>query len=67
MDLNTAKNLSVGEHIVNTENNRRFKVNGKPKTWKRNPKRIEIPVKYGLYIYGYFNETDLYKLEKEVF
>lgn len=27
--------------------------NGKTKTWKRQPTRFQIPVKYGLYRYGY--------------
>ena len=34
------------------------KVNGKPKTWKRSPERVQIPYKYGLYEYGYITERD---------
>ena len=30
-----------------------LRVTGKVKTWKRNPDRIKIPVKWGLYQYGY--------------
>jgi hypothetical protein len=30
----------------------RVKVNGAVKRWKREPGRIEIPVKYGMYEYG---------------
>jgi hypothetical protein len=30
----------------------RYKVNGKVRTWKRSPDRIEVPVKRGLYEYG---------------
>ncbi len=29
----------------------RWKVNGKPKTWKRTPARVAIPVKHGLWTY----------------
>jgi hypothetical protein len=25
------------------------KINGMPKTWKRNPERVEVPLKYGMY------------------
>ena len=38
---------------------RRCKVNGKVRTWKRDPYRVEVPVKYGLYEYGTFNATDM--------
>lgn len=26
-----------------------MRVNGKPRTWKRQPGRLEIPFKYGMY------------------
>ena len=29
-----------------------FKVNGEPKTWKRDLNRIKVPLKHGLYHYG---------------
>ena len=38
---------------------RRCKVNGKPKTWKRDTKRIEVPFKYGIYEYGTFDIADV--------
>jgi hypothetical protein len=31
---------------------RRHRVVGKVKTWKRNPDRIKVPLKHGLYNYG---------------
>ena len=31
----------------------RFKVNGMPKLWKRNWSRVRVPLKHGLYNYGY--------------
>lgn len=37
----------------------RWRVNGKPKTWKRSPERVEIPLKCGLYDYGYLTEDFL--------
>ena len=30
---------------------RTVKINGRVKTWKRNPDRIEVPIKYGMYDY----------------
>lgn len=38
---------------------RNWRVNGKVKTWKRDPSRVHIPVKHGLYNYGYVTEKDL--------
>ena len=38
--------------------------NGKTKTWKREPERFSIPVKYGLYHYGYINnDTNVHTRE----
>ena len=34
------------------------KVNGAAKTWKRNPKKVMIPYKYGMYEFGYITESD---------
>ena len=34
------------------------RVNGKSKTWKRQPGRVQLPYKYGLYEYGYITESD---------
>ena len=31
---------------------RNVKVNGRVRTWKSNPDRIEVPYKYGMYDYG---------------
>ncbi len=38
--------------LSNSGDARRVKVNGKVRRWKREPDRIEIPVKYGLYEYA---------------
>lgn len=34
------------------------RANGKCKTWKRDPQRWQLPVKHGLYDYGYATNTD---------
>lgn len=38
---------------------KRIFTTGRPKTWKRNPQRVEIPYIYGLYTYGRLDENDL--------
>lgn len=38
---------------------RQVKVNGKVRTWKRDPNRIEVPVKYGLREYATFTAADI--------
>jgi hypothetical protein len=56
-----AKKLSYGDHIyAKHEYNAdgtpmRFKVNGAPKTWKKDPSRIRVPLKRGLYEFGYLD------------
>jgi hypothetical protein len=45
---------------------RRAKVNGKVRTWKRDPGRIEIPVKYGMYEYGVFSASDIDRILIEI-
>ena len=59
MKLTEALQLSYGDTIEhktlqNADGSAmRFKVNGKVKTWKRDKQRIAIPLKHGLYDYGY--------------
>lgn len=44
--------LVDGQYYKGTTELKRVKVTGTPKTWKRNPARIRVPLKYGLYSYG---------------
>lgn len=37
----------------------RWRVNGRPKTWKRSPDRVQVPIKYGLRGYSYLTEHEL--------
>ena len=65
LSLEDAKNLEVGTilyHISNTNADgspQRWKVNGKVKTWKRSPDRVQIPIKHGMYDFDYITENDL--------
>jgi hypothetical protein len=61
MTLEEGKMLSYGDHIWFLSNDgsaRRVKVNGKPKVWKRDASKLEVPVKYGMYEYGTFTAYD---------
>lgn len=64
--LEQAKSLKPGDILYeigmfNADGtSRRWRVNGKPKQWVRAPERVSIPVKHGLYWYGYVTETDLH-------
>lgn len=44
--------------VANDGAARQVTVNGHPKLWKRTPGRIEVPVKYGMYEFGRFEERD---------
>ena len=63
--LDQAKNLNYGQILHHTINKnadatpQRWRVNGKVKTWKRSPERVQVPVKYGLYGFDYITENDL--------
>ena len=65
IELDQAKNLKFGQILHHTINKnadgtpQRWRVNGKIKTWKRSPDRVQVPVKYGLYGFGYVTENDL--------
>lgn len=58
--LEQAKQLTYGDilycnTITNADNKTpaRWRVNGQVKTWKRDPNRIQIPIKHGLYDHSY--------------
>lgn len=52
-----ARNLRPGQRVAFLDNAckaRELTINGAPKTWKRDPARLEIPVKYGMWEYDTF-------------
>lgn len=63
--LREAKALRPGTILHHTKNKnadgspQRWKVNGKVKTWKTRPNDVKVPIKHGLYAYGYITENDL--------
>ncbi len=67
--LEIAKTLARGIVLYDTRwhntdgSPARWRVNGQVKTWKRNPARVRVPLKHGLYDYGYLDETNLARFE----
>ena len=60
-----AKKLTHGTIVYDTTarnadgSPRRWKVNGKPITWKRDESRVNVPIKHGLYAYSSITELCL--------
>lgn len=50
---------TVGPHGGITIRTVGCRVSGEPKTWKRSPEKVQVPVKHGLYEHGYITESNL--------
>lgn len=49
MTVTEAKSVSHHAYVLSWSGEiRRVKINGTPKTWKREPGRVEVPCKYGM-------------------
>jgi len=65
MTIEQAKQLSYGDMVhhrtaTNADGTpQRFRVNGQPKTWKRSPNRVRVPLKRGMWEYGYLDEYNI--------
>ncbi len=65
LSLEQAKALSPGTilyHVLNRNADntpQRWRVNGKPKTWKTRLDDVTVPVKHGLYQHGDVTQDDL--------
>ena len=63
--LDQAKALRRGDILHHQRNKnkdgtcQRWRVNGKVQIWKRAPHRVKVPLRCGLRLYGYINETNL--------
>lgn len=55
-----ARNLQYREVLVEP-NGVRWYVNGRVKTWKKDPLRMEVPLKHGLYTFGRLISSDFDK------
>jgi len=58
MTIEEAKRLRYGQTVYEAgEYNadgtaRRWRVSGQVQTWKRDPNRVRVPLKHGLYVHG---------------
>lgn len=65
ISIEEARDLMPGQIIYHRRNKnkdgtaQRWKVNGAVKTWVRNPNRIKVPLKFGMYDYGYLTELNI--------
>lgn len=55
--LEEAKELKPGDVLIDSQG-KRWKVNGKVQRWVRDPDRIRVPLKHGLYAYDAITEAD---------
>jgi hypothetical protein len=70
MNVTEAKELKTGQMIYHTT---KKNVDGSPmrarvtsiKTWKRDPARVEVRVKRGLYDYACFDQNELHYITTE--
>lgn len=65
LTLEQAKNLTPGTTLYHRNRRnadgtpQRWRVNGKPKTWKTRPDEVRVPLKHGLRDYDYLDESTL--------
>lgn len=65
MTLKEAKGLRPGQVLFDVKEHnydgtpRRWKVNGGVKTWKTKPLKVRVPLKSGMWDYGYLHEGNL--------
>lgn len=63
--LAQAKKLRYNQTLYHVKNRnadgtpQRWRVSGKPKTWKRNKQKVRVPVKHGLYTHDALTENSL--------
>lgn len=50
--------LTYRTELVDVRDGRTWRVNGKCRTWKRQPGKFLLPIKHGLYTHSYINETN---------
>ena len=64
--LEQAKKLTPGMTIFSRSDKnangspQRWKVSGKAQTWKKDPKRVSVPLKRGMYSYSHLTENNLW-------
>lgn len=56
LTLADARNLRKGDVLIDRQGGR-WRVSGNVQTWKRDPARIRVPVKHGLYSHDAITES----------
>lgn len=70
LTMDQARKLHIGQILYHQLHRnadgtpQRWRVNGKVRTWKRDPSRIQVPIKYGLRGYDYIREYTLHLLSE---
>jgi hypothetical protein len=64
LTLKQAKLLCPGDILVD-DRNRRWKVNGQVQVWKKEPGRVRVPLKHGLYSYDEISQNRLHLVTPE--
>lgn len=59
--LEQAKILKAGQILVD-DAGKKWKVSGKVKTWAKDASKVRVPLKHGMYSYGYLTERNLHLL-----
>jgi hypothetical protein len=65
LTLGMAKNLEYRDqlYVKGSFNSKgipeTWRVNGKPKTWKKLPDKVSVPIKHGLRDFGYLTENNI--------
>ena len=65
MNKQDAINATHRKTFIRTSDGMRVRVNGKCKTWKTRPNDFCLPVKHGLYTYGYIDQNNAAEWESE--
>jgi hypothetical protein len=63
--INEVKHLEHGDILIHKPSNTRWRVTGKPQTWKRYKNKVKVPIKHGLYDGAHLTEFNMkdYKFE----
>jgi len=46
-------------YIIHDSQCKNWRINGKTQWWKKDPYRVLVPLKFGLYNYGYLSSSNL--------
>lgn len=56
--MTITKEQAMTEDVFHDKDHRRWRRNGATKLWKTRPNDFRVPVKFGLYAYGYVDQSN---------